>query len=177
MKDEHSHQAPGAHDVRGLRPGPLVDHLEAVHHVYLKKELPRVADLLEAVLKIHGQDYPELSTIAEAFAELQEELLTHLHREEDVVFPAVRNFGKGRDSWFGAGGFSDPLFVLGEDHQDQKILLEDLRRLTNHYQAPSGADPVHVQLFGELAALDADLVQHMFEEDELLFPMVARGER
>ena len=60
----------------------LVDHIEAVHHRYVWDELPRLDALLDKVGGVHGERHPELTAVAEVFAELRAEFEPHLIKEE-----------------------------------------------------------------------------------------------
>src|SRR5262245_50330857 len=68
----------------------LCDHIVAVHHDYLRRELPRLAELLAKCERAHGEDRPELVEARETFEHLRAELEHHLADEERRLFPACR---------------------------------------------------------------------------------------
>src|SRR6185437_13971563 len=68
----------------------LADHIEQVHHQYLKDELPRIEALSRKVVSVHGNSHPELLEIHKQFGELKEEMESHILQEEHVLFPLCR---------------------------------------------------------------------------------------
>jgi len=67
-----------------------VDHLLETHHKYLKETLPRLAALLDKVVNAHVERHPELTTVRELFAELRADMEPHLIKEEQVLFPMIK---------------------------------------------------------------------------------------
>src|SRR6266849_402511 len=49
------------------RLGDLIEHILTTHHVYVKQELPRLHQLLNKVVSVHGKNYPELGKIQQIF--------------------------------------------------------------------------------------------------------------
>src|SRR5260370_33459649 len=69
----------------------LSSHIVATHHAYVKRELPRLAQLAQKVVHRHGSTKAELPVIAATLTQLDEELTQHLAKEEAVLFPYVAN--------------------------------------------------------------------------------------
>ena len=67
----------------------LSSHIVAKHHAYVKRELPRLAQLAEKVVNRHGSTKPELLAIANTLMQLDEELTQHLAKEEAILFPYI----------------------------------------------------------------------------------------
>src|SRR5262249_18631897 len=65
----------------------LADHIVAIHHAYLRRELPRLAEWMEKVLRAHGERHPELAEVHRGFETLMAELRIHIIKEENVLFP------------------------------------------------------------------------------------------
>src|SRR5262252_2132002 len=73
-----------------LKPlGALAAHIVNTHHVYVRKELPRLQELAEKVVRRHGDTQAELPAIQSKVAQLGEELLQHCSKEELVLFPYI----------------------------------------------------------------------------------------
>ena len=73
-----------------LEPVELIDHVLAVHHAYLRDELPALDQLANKVASVHGERHPELIDLAATVAELRADLLPHMAREELALFPMIR---------------------------------------------------------------------------------------
>src|SRR5690606_31855607 len=59
----------------------LADHIEAVHHDYLRSELPRIDQLVNKVANAHGERDPRLMRLVPIFAGFREELMMHMRKE------------------------------------------------------------------------------------------------
>ena len=118
----------------GMSPPELVDHLEATHHRYLKQELPRLSELAAKVSRVHAERHPELMRVAEIYGEIRTDLEPHLRKEEEVLFPMIRNLASAtsRPS-FHCGSIANPIAVMEQEHVAVGALLEPLRGLTNGY--------------------------------------------
>jgi regulator of cell morphogenesis and NO signaling len=67
----------------------LSSYVVTRHHAYVKRELPRLAQLAGKVVNRHGSTKPELPVIAATLMQLDEELIQHLAKEEAVLFPYI----------------------------------------------------------------------------------------
>ncbi|HEX9259443.1 MAG TPA: DUF542 domain-containing protein, partial [Acidimicrobiales bacterium] len=140
-----------------LRMGELVEHIQAVHHRYVRDELPRLAHLTDKVLAVHGDTHPELVQVARVFRDLADELMPHLEREDLDVFPFVRAVAAGADP--------DPSQVdaarawiaeLRAEHDHAGELLALLRQATGGYRVPADGCGSYRALYAGLAELEAD---------------------
>ncbi len=57
----------------------------------LKRELPRLAEIVTKVATVHGQNHPELNDVRYTFQVLRAELEEHMMKEERVLFPYLRD--------------------------------------------------------------------------------------
>ena len=64
----------------------LADHIEQTHHTYLKAELPRLAEMAGRVARKHGGRDARLEEVNDSVAALTQEMLSHMHKEEAVLF-------------------------------------------------------------------------------------------
>lgn len=168
-----SSSSEAAADWIGMSPAELVDHLEGTHHQYLKQELPRLSELAAKVSRVHGEMHPELIRLAEIYAKIRAELEPHLRKEEEVLFPMVRTLASaaGGSSRHG-GSIAVPIAVMEQEHIMVGGLLEQLRGLTQGYQAPEGTCDATRALMAGLAELEADTHLHVHKENNHLFPAV-----
>src|SRR5215510_11709516 len=68
----------------------LTDYIVNVHHQYLKKALPETKDNLERFVESHRDRFGYLPDLLEIFIELTSYTLPHLHEEESIIFPYIR---------------------------------------------------------------------------------------
>lgn len=141
----------------------VIEHILTVYHEPLRPELDRLYSLAERVLNAHGAKEPDkLPALLATLGELRQELIDHLAKEEQVLFPWILR-GEGRF----AGG---PISVMLREHHQAAHALETLDKLTDGHQAPAWACPTYRALCLGLAQLDRDLKDHIHLENHVLFP-------
>ena len=148
----------------------LADHIEATHHAYLRREFPRLSELSAKVASVHSENHPELVDVAEAFAALKNELSNHMVKEEQVLFPVIRQMEAGSQAGFHCGSVEAPIGVMEQEHIMAGQALINLRTLTNQYQAPADGCTSYQALYAALSELEQDLHQHIHKENSILFP-------
>ena len=152
----------------------LCEHIEFTHHRYLRSELPRLQSLLEKVVFAHGERHPELRQLVAVFKALVADLLPHMMKEEQVLFPAIRRMADSRQLCeFSFGTIGNPIRMMEQEHDAVGELLRTLRSLTGGYRAPSDACASWQQLFSGLHDLEKDLHLHIHKENNVLFPAAA----
>ncbi len=80
------------HDDPALRDAPLfglIAHIIQKHHYFVRRELTHIEPLLVRVIASHGPAHPELLEVQRQFRRLGEELLQHMEKEEQILFPYV----------------------------------------------------------------------------------------
>ncbi len=151
----------------------LCEHLVATHHVYLRAELPRIAALAEKVAAAHGERHAELLEVRDLFRAFEEEMYAHLMKEEQVLFPLVRQLELGaRDGGFHCGSIANPIRVMIFEHDSAGAALARFRALTSGFRAPEDACGSYLALLDALRELEADTHQHIHKENNVLFPRV-----
>ena len=91
---------------------------------------------------------------------LAEELLSHLDKEEQVLFPLIR-----------AGGApAEPIAVIEQEHAEAGDLLRCLRELAQDYSLPPNACASWRALWAGLERLEIELHEHIHLENNVLHP-------
>ncbi|HEU4709555.1 MAG TPA: hemerythrin domain-containing protein [Methylophilaceae bacterium] len=152
----------------------LINLIEDTHHTFTRAELNRIARLL-------GE--PELDSLSQVgeirkcFTALHAELESHLAKEENILFPYISKLDDGEPGSACFGSVANPIRVMNAEHLDMIGQLESLRRLTAQYRPAANSNPQTFLLFASLAGLDDDLMEHMYWEDQVLFPRALQKER
>jgi regulator of cell morphogenesis and NO signaling len=157
----------------------LCDDVEATHHAYLKRELPRLEFMARKVAGRHGEHHPELLEIRDVFLHAKDELEQHMAKEEQVLFPTCRRLDRG-EVGFGCGGggsVQNPIQVMIREHEDAGDALARLRELTDGFTPPVDACNTYRAYFEGLAAFEADMHRHVHKENSVLFPKAIEAER
>lgn len=147
----------------------LANHIEATHHAYLNGELPRLSQLMEKVVNAHSKRYPDLVKVAETLEALREELTQHMAKEEQILFPLIRQIDSNGPIDFHCGSVVNPIGVMEHEHNNAGQALDRLRSLTQDYQVPDKACNTYRALLAGLAELELDLHQHIHKENNILF--------
>lgn len=155
----------------------LVDHILATHHAYLREELPRLAELTEKVVAAHSERHPEVRLIREVFQSLKNELEMHMGKEEEILFPMVKQIEAGRVGAAGhCGSVANPIQVMEQEHDNAGKALARLRDLTGGFVPPEDACTTYRAMLDGLAGLEADLHLHIHKENNILFPRAIQAE-
>lgn len=150
----------------------LCNHIEETHHRYLRADLPRIASLMDKVVGAHGERHPSLHQLRETFAALSDELQRHLRKEEQVLFPAIRQLegATDREVGFPFGSVANPIRAMEAEHDSAGQALAMMRQLTNDYTPPADACNSYRAMLDALQQLERDLHQHIHKENNILFP-------
>jgi regulator of cell morphogenesis and NO signaling len=145
----------------------LVDHIEAFFHRRLRAELPELVALARKVETRHGDKASCPRGLAAHLQQVHESVLEHLAKEEQVLFPMIRS-GRAR---LAAG----PIQVMEAEHLDHAEGLARTRALTAGLTAPAEACPSWRALYLRLGELEAELMEHIHLENNVLFLRVLAG--
>ena len=159
-----------------LGPVELVDHIETIHHQYLWAELPRISALVDKIVTVHGARHPELAEVQRLYTELRADLEPHLAREEQELFPMIRQLAATTDGpQSGTLALAAQIDALATEHETVGDLLDALNRATSGYATPADGCASYTACYRALADLEADTHLHVHKENNLLFP-AARAE-
>lgn len=145
----------------------LVHYIVETHHNFLRSELPRLHILSEKVVRVHGPGTPSLVEIFNIFVSVEDELTSHLAKEEQILFPAVVALSKGEAA---PRQFDGPIAQMIHEHEAVGVALERLRELSNGFVPPEKACNTYRALFAGLKDLEEDLHRHIHLENAVLFP-------
>ncbi|MGZ4877971.1 MAG: iron-sulfur cluster repair di-iron protein [Candidatus Angelobacter sp.] len=155
--------------------GDLIEHILATHHAYVKQELPRLHQLLNKVVSVHGKTHPELGNIQQTFEGMSSELTSHMMKEEHILFPhivALENaVSSGRPKPRPVfGTVSNPVHMMELEHDSAGAALKEIRALSSNYTPPEEACFSYKTLYSALKEFESDLHQHVHLENNILFP-------
>jgi regulator of cell morphogenesis and NO signaling len=179
MLNESAHAAAGESivDTEAMSLTELADHIQQTHHTYLRVEFPRLDEMMEKVTSVHGERNPRLHQIREAFFALAGELSSHMMKEEQILFPMVRQL-EVSDSvpMFHCGSLANPIRQMESEHTQAGSALDALRELTDGYTPPDWACNTYRAMLDALARLEQDLLLHIHKESNMLFPRTLKME-
>jgi len=154
----------------------LMQHIVVRHHAYLRKELPLMEKLIAHVRETRGRaDVNTLAPLEKVFRFFKRELENHLRREEEVLFPLIRQVetasrSGARPPRFPFGPIANPIGIMEEDHDAERRQIEKMLVMTGNYTGPAETANTFRSLFEGLESLESDMRLHVHLEDHILFP-------
>jgi len=153
----------------------LIQHIVRTHHQTVRQELPRFVELSERIARKHAEKAPEYRAVAGLIQQLRDEMIAHLEKEEQMLFPYIVHLEEAAQGGLPAPhacfrSVAQPVSVMVQEHDSAESIVTQIRRLTKGFQAPGWACPRNTAFHASLAGFDKDLQQHVHLENDLLFP-------
>lgn len=142
-------------------PKLLVDLLVVRYHDAHRRELHELVDLAERVERAHA-DHPDAPKgLAEFLERMAGAVGDQMEKEEFLIFPMIRA--------------ANPMVTylipaMQAAHDDHREALNVLAALTNNMQSPENGSSSWRALYAGLRKLSDDLVDHIYIENNILFP-------
>ncbi len=145
--------------------GALIDLIETRYHAGHRQALPELIRLARRVEAAH-KGHPAVPVgLVDLLERMAMELEAHMQKEEQVLFPLLRNGG------FGMAG--QPIAVLLAEHDDHGAHLRALEHLTGGFVTPPDACPTWQALYSGASQLADTLKEHIHRGNNVLFPRFA----
>ena len=127
-----------------------------------REQLPELIRMARRVEAVH-RDHPAVPTgLADLLEQAQVELLDHMEKEEQIIFPNLRAGGTAMIAY--------PIGVMRQEHTSHGEMLEHLMGMTQDATPPDGACNTWRALYAGIAQLHDDLINHIHLENNVLFP-------
>ncbi len=153
----------------------LVDYVEKKHHRYVIAQIPVLNQYLEKLCKVHGANHPELYEVKELFDGCGKELTSHMEKEENILFPAIRGLvdhkSKNQNAEkFDFGSVKNPIQMMMHEHDTEGNRFRKISELTESYTPPEDACGTYKVAFALLKEFEEDLQLHIHIENNIMFP-------
>ncbi len=159
----------------------LVNYVIDNHHAFTYAAFDRLSAQMAEARKSAAGVPPELDKVAELLNSLRLDLLSHMPKEERILFPYISSLDRADRAGGPApramfGTVANPIRMMTMEHEGATRLLSELRAATKGFAPPSGASADVAELYRGLAELERDLVEHMRVENDVLFPRAGQLE-
>jgi len=156
-------------------PDFLAEYIVQTHHRYLREALPFLVHYTAKIAQVHGSRRPELKIVEKQMLLLAEELVAHMAKEEQILFPYIKTLvavqrENGPVGHPPFGTVENPIRMMEHEHEYAGAILENLRELTADFTPPEGACASYQVTFAKLNELYQDLRWHIHLENNILFP-------
>ena len=159
----------------------LQHYIVETFHVFERQALETIRLLADKVAHRHGANHPEVLELQRITVQIYDDLIPHMLKEEQVLFPYVKALEtavlKGEPApvpFFGT--VKNPIRMMLNEHEAVGGLLTDARRVTSGYKLPEDACLSFRALYERMIEIEEDLHRHIHLENNLLFPRAAEFE-
>ena len=151
----------------------LCDYIVNTHHKTVLKLLPQLTVYTRKIEQVHGAHHPELVEIAALFSQINDELLQHLKKEEEVLFPAIKDVLKTNSSESKKIVISEITRMKGE-HEFAGGAMDKINVLSDNYSVPADGCSTYQVAYKLLEQFEDDLHIHVHLENNILYPKALR---
>ncbi len=148
-------------DMRSMPADALIDHILVRYHDHHREQLPELIRLARRVEQVHGDRTDCPKGLADHLVDMQQELESHMMKEEQVLFPVLRRAPPAK--------MMAPISMMRFEHDQHGEALQQMERLTRDITAPQDACNTWRALYAGLTQLREDLMQHIHLENNVLF--------
>ena len=172
-----------SHNYKEWSPDLLIDYIEQRHHRFVRSKLPEIETYAKKVAKVHGERNPELNDILREFMMLKDELLSHLEKEEQLLFPYIKELveidraDEKMDKEPDFGRVEDPVKMMEVEHDEAGEAMANIQKWSNNFTPPENACASYRVLFQNLQGFQDDLHKHVHLENNILFPKALELEK
>lgn len=146
----------------------IIDHVINHYHRTSEEELSLLSPYVTKVSRVHGDSHPELLKVHELFYEFKKELLEHMAKEEEVVFPLIRQLADGTVE--NREEAINMIVELEKEHDHAGEILRQIRAVTSDYTLPLDACGTYRLVYKRLEDLEGLTFMHVHLENNILFP-------
>ncbi len=143
-------------------PAALIDHIIARYHDVHRAQLPELIRMAHRVEAVHRANPDVPAGLGDLLEAIQQELVTHMHKEEAILFPMLKS---GGNPFVG-----QPISMMRAEHIGHGNALDKVNALTHDATPPEGACNTWRALYAGIAQLNDDLINHIHLENNVLFP-------
>lgn len=160
----------------------LADYIINTHHKYVIEANNLITQYADKVAKVHGHYYSETIEINHLFNELANELVSHMFKEENILFPFIKEIARAKKQNTPLapppfGTIQNPINMMEMEHTDAGDIIGKIKELTNNFTPPEGACNTFKALYAKLEEYQNDLFQHIHLENNILFPKAIKLEQ
>ena len=153
----------------------LIDHILANHHQYVENTIPVLNSYLQKLAKVHGERHPELYKIRDQYLMASEALISHMKKEELILFPYIKAMEEARNNHYPLsqphfGHIDNPIHLMEDEHDTEGERFRRISELSNAYSPPSDGCQTYKVAFAMLKEFEEDLHTHIHLENNILFP-------
>ena len=155
----------------------ILDRL-ATDHEWMRENLPQLWHFMEKVQEVHGEHHPEFFKLADVVGPMFQDLESHMHKEENILFPMLRKMTD--PNWDGdvascggcAPGPAGPMARMLIEHGMANEALAECRKIAMDYKLPEDACKAYTTLYQGLEKLEGLIAAHTDIQENAVHPRI-----
>lgn len=170
-----SSQARSKTEYRDLDTGSLIDILINEYHESARENAVEIYKLVQKELVRPGKQQSAFAKLAEELFLLFNDLLYHLRKEEDILFPNILQLTENKQQ-DGAANYSsfgivrECIASMEKEHQAMTRHFDQVREISRSYGLPDDGSKSQKRLFEKLISFENQMLRHIQLENHFLFP-------
>jgi len=161
-------------EVKDLDLDALIDYISCSHHQFTRKKSVAIYDLAQKVAYRHSENHPELEELVTAMFFFLHDLLNHMMREEQILFPNIKQLLKNKNrsqkgTYTTFGLIKEWVRLMQKEHQSAYKSFKLFNEITNNYSIPQDACSSYKSLFRLMKEFEAGFLILVDIEDNFLF--------
>jgi regulator of cell morphogenesis and NO signaling len=175
LRENNKHIDPDEANWTSAPLSDLTRYIRDRHHRYVREAIARVQPLLDKVEAKHGKSRSEIADIRRLFTEVAREMIMHMQKEEQILFPYIDALERARSTHSSVEPpffqtVRNPIHAMMKEHDAAGELVKQIRKASLVYTTPEDACTSYKALYQDLREFEADLHQHVHLENNILFP-------
>ncbi len=160
----------------------LIYYIQDKHHRYIQTNIPIIREYAQKVVLVHGHHRPELVEISRLFEEAAAELISHMAKEEEILFPYGLQLYAAHRLQVSIpvpkfGSASRPIDVMETEHDNAGNIFKEIDSLSHNFTPPTEACNTYRVWYAKLKEFEDDLHLHVHLENNILFPKIIMLEK
>jgi regulator of cell morphogenesis and NO signaling len=158
----------------------LIDHIVNHHHAFTKKKLNEINNGFKELVSNEKNRTGYINDLLYSFARLKDDLEQHMRKEEFILFPCIKKLElelKNNSGNPGSQLTERPIRIMQKEHVQITGLMADIRSITKDFTPELSAHSELRLIYESLFKLEQDLHNHIYLENNVLFPKVAKLEK
>lgn len=160
--------------LESLNLSELIEYIVSTHHTYTRTKGELLLLYSNKMVNAHGEKHPEVIPLNKLIRALMDDLMPHLLKEENVLFPAIRALENGSNLNFPKEQIIHPIQAMESEHEVVGKIIADLKLITNNFIPPAYACTTWKICYATLDEYIKDLQTHIHLENNILFPRVLK---
>jgi regulator of cell morphogenesis and NO signaling len=159
----------------------LTNYIIEKYHNPLREDLDKLSPLLDKIVEVHGTSHSEFENIRNIFLKFKEEMIKHLFKEENVLFPSMKeiqnSFNESKKlPVFHFGTIKNPINKMEFEHTNFDNYLSQIKVLSNDFFILEDACNTYATSYKLLKKIYNDTIEHATFENDVLHKLAIETE-